>query len=120
MNKRGQTLILFIILIPIILGIGAFVIDTGLIVSKNTQLKEVSKTIIKRSFNENEEVKIEDIYLDNNIPVDQLKVEINDNYIKIKNEYYIDSIFGKIIGLDKYKIKIDIIGRKDNDKIVFE
>ena len=46
MNKHGQTLILFVILIPILLGLAAFVIDVGFMVSKRVELKEVSKTII--------------------------------------------------------------------------
>lgn len=47
MNKKGQTLVLFVIMIPILLGLGAFVVDVSLVISKNTELKEVSKTIIK-------------------------------------------------------------------------
>ena len=53
MNKRGQTLILFIILIPILLGFGAFIVDVSLVISKNVELKEVSKTIIKVATNPN-------------------------------------------------------------------
>lgn len=120
MNKRGQTLILFIILIPIILGLGAFVVDTGLIITKTVHLKEVSKTIIEDVFEEASKNKITEMFLENDIHVDNLKIDIGDNYINVTNEYNIESIFGKIIGLNNYKIKVNILGKKVSNKIIFE
>lgn len=120
MNKRGQTLILFVILIPILLGLCALVIDVGLIVSKSTHLKEVSKTIIEEVMPEASIEEIEDLFIKNDIPVSQLEVQIEDEKIRIQNEYEIDSIFGSIIGIHSYKISIDITGVRENEDVIFE
>lgn len=120
MNKKGQTLLLFVIMIPIFLGLCALVIDVGSIVLANTKLREVSKTIINDVMGDASIGEIQNLYLKNDIPVENLEVEIGEDQIKVQNEYEIDSIFGSIIGLDTYKVKVDITGTKVNDRVVFE
>lgn len=123
MNKHGQTLIAFIILLPILISLLALVIDIGLITSEKKELEEVSKTIIKEviyNLEENDK-NINELYKKNNIPTDNLKIDINKNSIRLQNEYEIKSIFGNIIGIKKYDIKLDITGiLKDNNKIIYE
>ena len=120
MNKRGQTLILFVILIPILLGMAALVVDVGLIVSKNAGLREVSKTIIESVYDDAREEEIKDLFIENDLPVESLEVTITSGGIRIQNEYEVDSIFGSIIGIKSYDIKVDITGKMIDDKIVFE
>ena len=120
-NKKGQTLILFIILIPLILGVMAVVVDVGLIVSKSSSLKETTRLVIKDSLNNDlGEEKIKELFIKNKIDVDNLELELENKEIHVKNKIEIDSIFGAIIGLKKYTIKIDIKGYKDNNKIVID
>ncbi len=120
-NKKGQTLILFIILIPLILGVMAVVVDVGLLISKNSNLKETTKIVIKDSLNNNlNEEEIRELFIKNKIDVDNLEIKLDNEKIEIKNKIEIDSIFGAIIGLKKYTIKIDIMGYKDNNKIVID
>ena len=120
MNKRGQTLILFVILIPILLGMAAVVVDVGYLISKNVELKEVSKTIVEEVIDNASEEKIKDLFLLNDIPVENLEVEILDDRVHIENEYEIDSIFGSIIGLSTYQVRVDITGIRENDQVIFE
>lgn len=120
MNKHGQTLILFVILIPILLGLAALVIDVGLIVSRSTELKEVSKTIILNVWDEASSEKIRNSFIKNDIPADNLEVEVKEDSIRIVNEYKIDSIFGSVIGIHDYNIKVDITGKRKENKIIFE
>lgn len=121
MSKRGQTLVLFIIFIPIFIGLAALVIDTGLVISKKVQLKETTKTIIKEYFNKNlNENEINDLMVKNDVDVGNLVIEIEDNKIVLNNETKIDSIFGGLIGIKNYKIKIQVTGYKENDKVIVE
>lgn len=120
MNKHGQTLILFVILIPILLGLAALVIDVSLIVSKSVELKEVSKTIIENVWGDATEEEIRNLFIKNDIPVDHLVVEIQDEEIRIQNDYEVAAIFGTVIGIHTYEIKVDITGREYDRKIVFE
>ena len=96
MNKRGQTLILFVILIPILLGMAAVVVDVGYLISKNVELKEVSKTILEEVMEDASVEKIKDLFLLNDIPVENLEVDILNDQIHIQNEYEIDSILDRL------------------------
>lgn len=120
MNKKGQTLILFVILIPILLGLLAFVVDVGFIVSKTVQLKEVTKMILENTYEDASLEEIKDLFLENDIPVENLEVEIQSDRIRIQNEYEIDSIFGSVIGLSSYEIRAQITGIIREDTIIFE
>ena len=120
-NNKGQTLVLFIIFIPILILLAAFIIDTGLIIHESTRLQNVSKTIMTDVYNTknmNEE-SIRKLYIKNNIEVEKLQVKLLDDEIIIKNEYFIESIFGKMIGLKKYKIKINLKIKEENGKLKF-
>ncbi len=120
MNKKGQTLILFVILIPILLGLCALVIDVGLIVNEEVKLKEVSKSIIASTIGEVSIEEIKRLYQENDIPINNLKLEVDPYEIRVQNEYEIDSIFGSIIGIHSYKISIDITGVRENEDVIFE
>ena len=120
MNKHGQTLIFFVILIPILLGLCALVVDVGYIVSKNRELKEVSKTIIEDYFNGLDVQEIKELYEENSMPIDNLEIDINEDSIHIVNHYEVDSIFGSVIGISDYDIRVDITGTIKDDKVIFE
>lgn len=121
LNRHGQTLVLFIILIPILLLLAAFVIDMGVILTNKMQLKEVTKLAIKENVDNPDDInKIKKIFEINEIDISNLKINVIDNKINIKNEIEVKSIFGSVIGILNYKIKIDITGYKNNDKIIIE
>ena len=120
MNKHGQTLSFFVILIPILLGLCALVVDVGYIVSKNRELKEVSKTIIEDYFNGLDVQEIKELYEENSIPIDNLEIDINEDSIHIVNYYEVDSIFGSVIGISDYDIRVDITATIKDDKVIFE
>ena len=121
MNNKGQTLVLFIIFIPILLLLAAFVIDTGLIIRESTRLKSTTKTVLKDIYYKEDKTKEKIIKLlnENDIKTDNIKITINDTSIRVKNSYEIDSIFGKIIGLKEYEVKLDITAKEENKVLKF-
>lgn len=120
MNKKGQTLGLFVILIPILLILGALVIDVGVVINSKVKAKEVAKTIIRENFNNLDEEKVKMIFSNNKISIKNLEISKSNDRINIKNKYEVDSILGSIIGIKSYKVKIDLTGIKKNEKIIFE
>lgn len=124
MNNRGQTLALFIILIPVLLLFAAFVIDSGVMVRENTKLNSVTKLIIDETIDEINDPKINDkiknLYIRNGIPTNKVIIKIKDNKLTISNEYVKTSMFGYIIDNYEYKVKIKLTGYKENDKIIIE
>ncbi len=120
LNHRGQSLVLFIIVIPLIIGLVALIVDLGLMTSKKVKLNEVTREILKEVITkDNYEELIKKLYQENDIDIDNLEIVKND-YLRIKNEIDVDSIFGKIIGLKKYTIKVDLKASYQNGKIKIE
>lgn len=121
MNKKGQTLILFVIIIPTLILLMAFVVDTGMVLKENTRLSSTTKTILRTMYEEKEdnnfEEKIKNLYQKNNIPIENIKITSRNNEISIENNYEIESIFGRIIGMKVYPLKIKMVASKNNDKI---
>lgn len=119
MNNKGQTLVLFIIFIPILIMLAALIVDTGLIIRENTRLKATTKTILQDVYykeNKNEDM-IKKLFKANNISIKNMVITISENKIRIKNDYDIESMFGKIIGLKNYNIKIDLSIVEKNNKL---
>lgn len=124
MNRSGQTLVAFVIIVPVFILLMAFVVDTGFILKEYTKLNSTTKTILKTTYDERmqEDYKEQVISLfdKNNIPTQDINITSIENKIIINNEYAIDSIFGQIIGLKEYKVKITMTAYEENGKIIIE
>ena len=104
MNNKGQTLVLFIILIPVFLIIFAFAIDTSYMSIKEKELEDVANVAIEE-INKTGDINKANEYIK--------KVDKNIKIISIRNdkvvlEKDINPIFGQIIGFNNYKIKANI------------
>lgn len=109
-NRKGQTLILFVILIPILLGLAAFLIDMGLIISKKVHYNEVTRTVLNDVYKDGTflEEDFKNLLVKNEVDIKNLKIVVDDNKIIINNVIEIDSIMGNIIGIKKYEIKVRV------------
>jgi len=102
MNNKGQTLVLFVVLLPIILLGFCFFVDTGFILYEKNHLEKLSRDVsYYLDKNYSNEV-ISDLILEN----DKL-IKINITNEKLILEKEINSIFGQIIGIKKYPLKIE-------------
>lgn len=110
MNNRGQTLILFLLIIPIIVGFLAFFVDLSKVNYERNRINSVivsnldivldddifDVSLIKKNFMDND-VLVKDVFIDNN----RVYVLVDCN---------IDSLFGRILNFDFYKIKCRYVG----------
>ena len=112
MNNHGQSLVLFIIIIPLVLLLLAVIVDLGLITTQKVKLNEVTREILKEVITkENYEDLIKRLYQENNIATSKLEIKKDDS---------IESIFGKIIGLKSYPIKVDLKAYYVDNKLKIE
>ena len=121
MDNKGQTLVIFIIILPLIILAMAFIVDTGIMIINKSKLDSTSKVIIDKYYDYEGDINlVVKEYLDNNdINYESYKVIREDNFrIEIKSK--IDSIFGKVIGLKEYEIESNIVGYKENDQIKYK
>ena len=100
MNNKGQTLVLFVILIPVFLGLFAFCFDNIYMSIEKNKLLDIAE-IANDYKNSKTNDEIKDLILKNDKDIKKINIR---NKIILEKE--IDSIFGKIIGLDTYKIKV--------------
>ena len=121
LNNKGQTLIMFILLIPLILVIMALVIDTSFVYKEKIKFQSVTKTIMKTTY-ENKDAtdfndKIINLYKKNGIDTNNIVIKVNSDSIVIKNQTKVKSIFGNIIGIKNYKVKFLYKIYKENESI---
>lgn len=120
MNNKGQTLIIFVILVPILITLLAVVVDVGLMRHEQIKIKGIIDDGIKEYFETNNTEDITKILRLNDIPEDKIIIKTNTNTVDVSIEYNIDSLFGKIVNLQEYTIKVTRFGKKMNQNIIIE
>lgn len=115
MNNKGQSLVIFIIIIPVIIACFGIVYDYANVVNNKIKYENVSKNILSSS--SDLEV-IKELYIKNGYSVDNLEYIDFDDYIIIKNNYSLKSTFGNLINIKSYKIEINYIVKIVNDDII--
>jgi len=121
LNNKGQTLIMFILLIPLILVIMALVIDTSFVYKEKIKFQSVTKTIMKTTY-ENKDAtdfndKIINLYKKNGIYTNNIVIKVNSDSVVIKNQAKVKSVFGNIIGIKNYEVKFSYKIYKENESI---
>lgn len=108
MNKRGQSLITFILILPVIILFVAFIIDSGLsIIEKENVdgiLTDNMNMAVKQKNKDVEEIK--EVIIKNKDNLD-LDIKIENNYLKIKAVDKKKNLFGKIIDLSWYNLEFN-------------
>ena len=141
LNNKGQSLVTFILVLPILLGIIALVVDLGNALNKKSEIDNViefvlsyqldNKIDIVESVNsdidaENEylEVKTEEesikLLLDYNLKTSDNKVTIEDKKITILSQTYVEGIFSNILNIKGFKIESEYKGYIKNQEQVIE
>ena len=109
MNDRGQVLVIFVILLPIILLILAFVVDYGLLSIEKRRVDNTTYDAVEYYLKNIDDVDVEDKTLELiNSNLDNVKIDLleNDDYIEltVKSDY--KSIYNSFTNSDliiKYK-----------------
>lgn len=103
MNNRGQSFILFILLIPILILIFSFFIESANILYNDTKIKDIIEDSCK--YEEWEEYILKN---DKDVSISYGK--------EIVIEKDIDSLFSKIIGIKTFHIKeLRVCGGEENE-----
>ena len=122
MNKKGQSLVLFIIMIPIIFIIFMYVYDYGNYLQNKTKLNDIAVVTAKEVLSSNESNKEEEtkkLFKLNNIDTTNLKVTYQDNILKITNKIKIKEK-SKFSNINLNEITINIVAEKVNNDIIIK
>lgn len=102
MNRRGQTLVLFVLLLPLFLFLFAYVVDMGKVYYEQNHLKNLLFSIDARDKEKYKEALFKN---DQTIKLDTYKIE--GEKITVEASKDVESLFGKIIGINKYHVKVE-------------
>lgn len=132
-NNKGQSLVLFIIFIPVILGIMALVIDVGNALIKKSETDNVLELVLDYGLkngevffeNEGNEYFNEElinwkdelnILLNYNLGNNDNEIILKDKKIIISSNYYVDGIFTNILRINGFKIESEYIGYVEDNE----
>lgn len=101
MNNKGQVLALFVLLLPILLVLFAFIFDSSYIVRENSKLDDIAYTSLEYLNSSKDMDAVKKYILKNNEDIEI--VEITDK--KIDLVYRLKPIFGKVVGYDYYNLE---------------
>ena len=117
MNNKGQSLVIFIIIIPVIFIVFSFLYDYAYIINSQNKYENVTRTILNSTL---EEAKIVDLYKQNGYKVDDFKYKKENDKVYIQNSYKIKSVFGNIVNLKNYTVSINYVVINSNNGIIIE
>lgn len=118
MNNKGQTLIIFVILIPILILVAALVVDTGLMTFEKARYRGIIENGIEEYFDTGNVEETEKIFSLNDIPKEEYTIIIQENQIEVSLNTSIEAIFGKIINIEEYEIKMNYVGTKERERVI--
>lgn len=106
MNNKGQTLVIFIILLPFICILFGYIFDSCYVMYQKKELKNIATIVCQYALNDNKpEDEIRQLALENDKDIENIKITKTDNEAKIVLEKSQKSIFSKLLGKDYYFIK---------------
>ena len=121
LNNKGQSLVLFIMIIPILLLIMVFVYDMGMLLYEKDRLSNTVNMAIDYSL-DNKDVSDEEIreLIDKNTDREvEVKIDRDNDSIKIEVSEEAKFIFSNLFDFDFTKIDIKYEGKiVDNKKII--
>lgn len=118
MNNKGQTLIIFVILIPILILVAALVVDTGLMTFEKERYRGIIENGIEEYFDTGNVEETEKIFSLNDIAKEEYTIIIQENQIEVSLNTSIEAIFGKIINIEEYEIKMNYVGTKEGERVI--
>lgn len=114
LNNKGQSLILFIIMFPIILLILIITIDLGRIYTRKLELDNINKLTLNYGLDKLEEPTLKDEMLNlinlNTKEIDKIDIKIENNKLYIHINDSVDGLFSNIINIKTFKIESSYIG----------
>lgn len=119
LNNKGQSLALFIVIIPIILLMFVFVYDVGNSMYEKNRLSNACETAMEYGLSNIDTVNesdLIDLIMKNTDNVNNISVVIENSKIEIKAEKEINNIFDGISGLNIDNIQCEYHGKINNGK----
>lgn len=123
MNRKGQVLVMFVILIPILFIIMTLVIDIGNLILVNNEINDISyialDNCLKNIEKENAIEKSKQLIKLNKKEIDIKTFKIENDIVYLEVEYQLEGIISRIIDISYFNINNKYEAYiKDGNKII--
>lgn len=109
-NNKGQVLVAFVLMVPLILIIMAIFLDLGLIALKKRQVTNTLNDALEYASKNKEQEELEEnlnfIIKENLNDVDMLQIELGEEKVKIHIIIKVDGNFKTLLDKDLYEIDL--------------
>ena len=123
LNNKGQSLVLFILIIPILFGIMVLVIDMGNVIYYKQDMDNIDKIVIEYGLDNMDDVNVlsdmKELAKENNKDL-SIEIIFNDMEFYVSSSYYVNGIFSNIFNMKGFLVKSKYKGYKDIDKNIIK
>ena len=121
LNNKGQSLVLFVVVIPILLFILILVIDIGKAINLKQELNNINKIVLDYGLDnmdeDNLDVELKELIKLNNDEIDKIDIKFDNDKIYLNISCDMDLIFTSLGDLSLFEITSSYVGYiKDGNK----
>lgn len=121
LNNKGQTLILFVLMIPILLLIFVLVIDIGKVIVLKQELDNISNIVLDYGLENLDEVNLDSELINlvelNNDDIDVVDIRVENREIYITLNENIEGLFSQLVDISIFSVNSSYVGYiEDNNK----
>lgn len=121
LNNRGQTLVLFVMLLPIMLLVMVLVFDIGKSIVEKQKLNNISFMIVSYGIEHSKDDNIEDTLKElvtlNYKDATDVEVLVKDDYVSVSLSGKVKGVFGNLVGKSFFEVRSYYIGNINDKKI---
>lgn len=121
LNNKGQTLVLFVMLLPIMLLVMVLVFDIGKSIVEKQKLDNISFMIvsygIEHSKDDNIEGTLKELVTLNYKDATDVEILVKDDYVSVSLSGKVKGVFGNLVGKSNFKVRSYYIGNINDKKI---
>ena len=121
LNNKGQSLVLFILLIPVMVLVMVLVIDMGNLYCEKKEIDSIGYLVCDYGISNydddnilNDMVKLANL---NDDKLSKISVDIENNVVDVIIYKKVDGVFGKMFNLDIYGVMVHYVGDIDSGNI---
>ena len=120
LNNRGQSLVMFVIILPILLLIFILVMDIGNIVVAKQKLNNINEIALDYGLDnlDNNDIsnKIYELIKLNDQEIDEINIFIENGKIYIELNDKVNGIFSRFVNISIFNVKSYYVGYIENDE----
>jgi len=121
LNNKGQTLVLFVLLLPIMLCIMVLVFDIGKFICLKQELNHINSMVVSygiEHYNDEDIVnELNHLILLNSDNLSNIEVNVEENKVYVDLLSSDSSIFGNIFNIEMFEVRSSYVGNVSDKKI---